>query len=75
MKETVVMQGDRWNQIYTRAIDLTSLLMDGDGEDRPIEIKDLVREILKSKKFLQLQKELKDRRVYFFNFYTNPINS
>ena len=59
----------------TRNIDFDYvLLMDGDGEDRPIEIKDLVREILKNPKNSVVAKRIKDRRVYFFNFYTNPIN-
>ena len=44
------------------------ILMDGDGEDRPIEIKELVNMIKKNLKFL-LQ-ELKDLKVYFFNFCT-----
>ena len=43
------------------------ILMDGDGEDRPVEIKDLIK-IKKIQIFLLLLKELKDLRDFFFNF-------
>ena len=49
------------------------ILMDGDGEDRPIEIKSLIDKTKKIKIFLWLQKELKDRKVFFFNFYIRFI--
>ena len=44
------------------------ILMDGDGEDRPVEIKSLVDKILKDLGYQLLQKELKDQKDLFFNF-------
>ena len=44
------------------------LLMDGDGEDRPIEIKDLVREILKNPKNSVVAKRIKRSEGLFFQF-------
>ena len=40
--------------------------MDGDGEDRPVEIKSLIK-INENLIFQLLQKELKDLKVLFFN--------
>ena len=44
------------------------LLMDGDGEDRPIEIKDLVKEILKNPKNSVVAKRIKRSEGLFFQF-------
>ena len=53
----------------TRNIDFDYvLLMDGDGEDRPIEIKDLVREILKNPKNSVVAKRIKRSEGLFFQF-------
>ena len=48
--------------------------MDGDGEDRPEEIKSLVEKIKENPNFSVVAKESKDLKVLFFNFYINCIN-
>ena len=50
------------------------ILMDGDGEDRPAEIKIWLTELKKIQIILSLQKELKDQKVIFFNFCIFFIN-
>ena len=51
------------------------ILMDGDGEDRPIEIKSLITKIIeKPKKFSSSKKELKDLRDLYFRLFTKFIN-
>ena len=50
------------------------ILMDGDGEDRPEEIKSLVEKINASPNKSVVAKELKDQKVIFSNFYTKFIN-
>jgi len=42
------------------------ILMDGDGEDRPVEIKDLVDEILKNQKNSVVAKRVKRSEGFFF---------
>ena len=49
------------------------ILMDGDGEDRPIRNKRFNKKIKKTQTNQLLQKELKDLRVYFSKFYINCI--
>ena len=44
------------------------ILMDGDGEDRPIEIKSLVEEILKNPKNSVVAKRIKRSEGFFFQF-------
>ena len=50
------------------------ILMDGDGEDRPVEIKSLINTAMKSQIFQLLLKELKDLKALFFNFFIKFIN-
>ena len=50
------------------------ILMDGDGEDRPVEIKSLLIQLMKTSMFQLLPKELKDLKVLFFNFFIKFIN-
>ena len=50
------------------------ILMDGDGEDRPVEIKSLINIVNEKPMFQLLPKELKDLKVPFFNFFIKFIN-
>ena len=49
------------------------ILMDGDGEDRPVEIKSLVDKILKDLGYQLLQKELKIRRTFFLLYQIHKM--
>ena len=46
--------------------------MDSDGEDRPIEIKDLINENYRKPKISVVAKELKDPRDLVFNDFIYP---
>ena len=50
------------------------ILMDSDGEDRPIEIKSLVNKITESPNKSVVAKELKDLKVQFFRLFTKFIS-
>ena len=45
------------------------IIMDGDGEDRPIEIKNLVDGTKKNPNYSVVAKRIKRSEVIFFNFY------
>jgi hypothetical protein len=48
--------------------------MDGDGEDRPEEIKNFIQLAEQSNDQSIVGEELKDLKVYFLNFVINFIN-
>ena len=50
------------------------ILMDGDGEDRPEEIKSLIEKIKENPSLSVVAKRVKRSEGPFFNFYTNCIN-
>ena len=50
------------------------ILMDGDGEDRPEEIKYLIEKNKEKPNLSVVAKELKDQKVFFSNVYINYIN-
>ena len=49
--------------------------MDGDGEDRPEEIKNFIQLSENQEKSQLLVKELRDLKVYFFNYVINFTSS
>ena len=50
------------------------ILMDGDGEDRPEEIKNLVEKILENPNLSVVAKRIKRSEGFFFKLYINCIN-
>ena len=50
------------------------ILMDGDGEDRPEEIKSLVKKIEENPNLSVVAKRVKRSEGIFFNLFTNYIN-
>ena len=50
------------------------ILMDGDGEDRAVEIKSLVNKIQSDPNTSVVAKRVKDLRVYFLNFCIKCTN-
>ena len=49
------------------------ILMDGDGEDRPVEIKSLVNEVLKNPNISVVARRIKRSEGTFFNYYIKYI--
>ena len=43
--------------------------MDGDGEDRPVELKSLIKKVLENPSKSVVAKRIKDPKVYFSNSY------
>ena len=50
------------------------IVMDSDGEDRPIEIKDLIKKISNEPHTSVVAKELSGLKDQYFNLYTKYIN-
>ena len=51
------------------------ILMDGDGEDRPIEIKNLINKIINNPNISVVAKRIKRSEGLFLNYYINYIKS
>ena len=48
--------------------------MDSDGEDRPVEIKLLIKKIIEDPENSVVAKRIKRSEDFYFNFYTKFIN-
>ena len=61
-----------WNKILFKKMDFDHLiLMDGDGEDRPEEIKPLIKNALDKKNISVVAKRIKDPKELFLQFFIN----